>query len=441
MPVRPWWVRWVSGVALLILAAVAVVWGLGGTRTVSALPECPEGGDWTTHFRTALGAAGFSQLAPGGQINLAVATTDIPEFNDCQQFIREDESGVRFISLFAIFARTIGGEDSITTVKNDTNALGFPAAVIYAFDSSYAHLGIEKDFNCLYFYGKIGANPPAYEARIVPVGLDQKRCGQHAPRGVGTLLDVREVQMQKASGDEYPLVARWDWDPDNKVQYLGVKCGDAWCEVGRAVGATPFGASPSYSRPEATVALRRVVEVKGWYDEQRLAIPAPNATNSLPVSDIVGTFIPHPGLGTANGPPNGSPFQGNWMPVATVAISGPPGVYKSKLNLDQSAVRDQSSNAVFLCYAPAAAGPGPCFAQDPTMKPTCASTVTGDWWAKVVSATGRTKYFCVVRREHPGAGVNFPRIPGIVRWRWALNDETMWIRCLSGCCEVQAGDE
>ena len=41
------------------------------------------------------------------------------------------------------------------------------------------------------------------------------------------------------------------------------------------------------------------------------------------------------------------------------------------------------------------------------------------------------KYFCVAKREHPAMV-----IPGIVRWRWKVKDETIWVSCQRGCCEV-----
>jgi hypothetical protein len=64
--------------------------------------------------------------------------------------------------------------------------------------------------------------------------------------------------------------------------------------------------------------------------------------------------------------------------------------------------------------------------------------VASEWWLRIVSGTpAKAKYFCVHRRGHEDiAGLD---IPGIVRWRWALNDETIWIRCLEGCCEAEAG--
>lgn len=71
----------------------------------------------------------------------------------------------------------------------------------------------------------------------------------------------------------------------------------------------------------------------------------------------------------------------------------------------------------------------------------CASTP--EMWAKVTSPTplasgANTTYLCVRYRPTstmPGIAGNY-RIPAVVRWRWKPNDETMWVACPAGCCEV-----
>ena len=54
------------------------------------------------------------------------------------------------------------------------------------------------------------------------------------------------------------------------------------------------------------------------------------------------------------------------------------------------------------------------------------------WWARVESPAGTT-YRCVVRRKPMDPAAELP--PGMVRWRWKLKDEGMWVRCPGGCCE------
>jgi hypothetical protein len=50
----------------------------------------------------------------------------------------------------------------------------------------------------------------------------------------------------------------------------------------------------------------------------------------------------------------------------------------------------------------------------------------------IVSSTGKVSYRCVTRRTHAGVDP-----PAAVRWRWKMDDETLWERCGTGCCEVE----
>jgi hypothetical protein len=183
-----------------------------------------------------------------------------------------------------------------------------------------------------------------------------------------------------------------------------------------------------------TSASEAIYAVKGWYDEQRLAFPS-TAGSGLVVGSVRGTFLPMPDLGNDSGAPDTSRYARHWIAVATASVEAGSSVYLKKLNLQVSPVRP-SSDSVYLCYGARAKCP---MTADPARGPQCKAT--GDpeiWWARIVSsgAPPSTHYFCVQRREHANV-----HIPGVVRWRWAVKDETMWIRCLEGCCEVEAGSK
>jgi hypothetical protein len=79
--------------------------------------------------------------------------------------------------------------------------------------------------------------------------------------------------------------------------------------------------------------------------------------------------------------------------------------------------------------------------------------VDGDWQVKLVHRSPpdvtadladhpelggamATAGFAAQRHPHPG----FP-IPGTLRWRWLADDETIWVRCDDGCCQVQQHGE
>jgi hypothetical protein len=226
---------------------------------------------------------------------------------------------------------------------------------------------------------------------------------------------------------------------------MGIGCGSAWCDIG------PAGFTPSKPHAKNTLTpVARVLAVKGWYDEQRLAFPAKTVggvTTPLSVGNVVGTFVPAPDLGAESGDAQYSGFAHNWKFVASAAIPNSP-VYLDKLNLAQSSLPRTTDN-VYLCYGRASS------CKVPAPVPTCSADSLGNsWWTRIISrpeepvavGTGptpagapaaTTRDFCALRRGHEDMP-NF-HIPGIVRWRWALHDETMWIRCLEGCCEVEVG--
>src|SRR5207245_9510779 len=94
----------------------------------------------------------------------------------------------------------------------------------------------------------------------------------------GSSTTFLQVSTQ-ANDAAYPPVARWDWDPAHHEQYIGIKCGVAWCEVGsqQFAPAPALTAGPSFDPVTgftATTGSDHVYTIKGWYDEQQLAVPA-----------------------------------------------------------------------------------------------------------------------------------------------------------------------
>ncbi len=428
-------------VALLLAAAV-----LSGcprnvrTKAVLNRPECPEGGEWRNVFapKDTARQHPFGNLT-NGEVPLSGPITDIIEFHDCQQFIVEDSTthSLRYSSLFAIFARlnldTAYIAPRLNASSFDTLTWGIPMATILSYDSSYARLGIKPGFNCLYFIRQTQSLPAEWRARVVPVGRQPELCKDPLPpkASPGRELTVTTVKTVGGAPDDSPPVARWDWDEVNRLQYIGIRCGRAWCEVhpemdtGHTFASSPLMSGLPYRS-------------KGWYDEQLLTV-AGGATGSRPqVSGIKATFVPDARLGDQSGDPKVSRYANQWQKVGNVIIRTNPGKYTSKLNLI-NAGENLAENDVSLCYA-SQPSPNPCFT--PTnvgtaKPPTCKEN---EWYGRIVHhAAGAAKidYFCVIRRSHDMAGMPpAPHIPGVVRWRWMLDDETIWVRCLQGCCEV-----
>jgi hypothetical protein len=70
----------------------------------------------------------------------------------------------------------------------------------------------------------------------------------------------RRIEMPSPTSEPPSPVARWDWDAQNTRQYLGIRCGNGWCEIG-ATGSTSSGGN----------------HLKGRYDEQHVVLPTSNA--------------------------------------------------------------------------------------------------------------------------------------------------------------------
>lgn len=456
-----------------ILGATALT---GPMRTLAAQPQAVKDSAVLMRVRPECGGHETNPIPLSGQI------TNIPEFHDCQRFIHDGG----YIARFAIFV-AYNLDSIVRSLTPDTACMkvqwipmagregdwrdpqvamraraaslvragcrvdattgyvvipvpGAAIATIYNFGTmTYRPLGILPGFNCLYLARD--ATTGQWRAKMVPNGGDNPDCPRTVPDlniAMGKELQVRQTGQGFGLAD-YPPAARWDWDPVAYEQYVGIKCLAAWCEI----GDSGFNSSPAHAvvnsappwppwDPVAAVApdyqaARRVVEIKGWYDEERLAAPSPD--NALHPASVWGVIFPHPGLGALTT----ATFQGTWQHVADAVLEGtapPYGV--TKLNFSEG------TNRIYLCSGDQqtqcgiAAGwtdPRP----NPPSGPLCGPSGDGKhWWAKIVDPQGRAEFRCVRRRQHGGVV-----LPAAARWRWKETDQTVWIRCDAGCCDLQ----
>lgn len=360
-------------------------------------PECPAD---VILFPTDSGLRAGTVIAASGPISL------VPEYHDCQRFT--DSARTVYGPLVAIFARNgletypdpPAGPDP---AGNDVVAGREQAsATILNYDSPYEPLRIEKGFSCLYMY----SFNAIWKARIVPVGSDQACLEPMDPVAPGT--DLRVEVHDQPRGPDLPPVARWDWDQTTGTHYIGIRCGTRWCEV-YSPSQPSLHSSPSYPGG-------RLIAVKGWYDEQYLAVQ--QGPNLVPGAAL-GTIFPVGDLAAAVE----ADFDKTWRQVALVSLSVPSVEYKEKYNFVQGPA-PLGQSAVSLCKGDVKA----CLPAAATVN-TC-DNQNDPWWAKIVSGPD-TRFRCVKRRQHPGVS-----IPGAARWRWKVEDEGGWVRCPQGCCEI-----
>lgn len=194
------------------------------------------------------------------------------------------------------------------------------------------------------------------------------------------------------------------------------------------VGSTGFSGSPQGMAVASAAVSGPVVGIKLWYDEQNLANTATPADPVL--SGVNGAAIPDPNLGNLN---SLGDFSGQWQPGAEIQLDRPFPELAAKWGIPVEAARgpfnvSMCSGARAACNVPAAT------AQTSDCKP---SPGESSWWAKIVFQ-GDSVYRCIKRTDHTQELANTGiTIPGTARWHWVKSDETLWMRCLEGCCELR----
>jgi hypothetical protein len=381
-------------------------------------------------------------------IGLSPNTSNIPEFNDCQRLLLGQNYGPLVAVFAAEAAAAPGGLASMAP------SLGVAVATIYSYDDAYAPLGIEKEFNCLYLFVN---SPVGAGFRALMVKWKDENCPATTEATVGVPLRVVHDDGRHGEAD-IPPVARWDHTGD--VQYIGVKCGAFWCNVGPMNSSwtpQPSKAPPASAGPER----RLLYQVKGYHDQQRLAPPigrdwdhvgTPGPDDWVRPSSILGTIVPEPGVGGFDDATydNPNPTE-RWVKVATTYLEGSDvGAYREKYGFAQTPSPDVG-NEVRLCDPRSKKCPDlPANIDNTSSCKRALETIEREnmntpgnhssrWYAKVKPADGGGEVFrCVIRREHAGLPSGII-MPSTARWRWLLDDDSIWVPCIFSCCHLQGG--
>ena len=353
---------------------------------------------------------------------------DVPELGDCQRFVTGTRSAPRYDpGVFAIF------------VSRDLDTLSMgTAALIYAKDGEYDHLGIETGFNCL-----VMAEEPrtGWTAAMIPVRDRPEDCSRAAPDQTNEKLRVIEDPNPAVVGN-VPAAARWafndaPWEAGrNPHQYIVIKCGATQCFVG--TDALPKPPSLLGERQES-----REASVLGLNDRQYLAErPLPGGSVRTPVQPALeGFLLPDADLATATH----SRFEETWVPVADVYLGARNPAYLAKANFDGPPGSLVKPTRVFTCIDKNSSScPG-------------MNKEWMNWACQDLDRRSGKKYRSMHLRFRRGGPamvtdtlfrcVQYYRlsdellssgfqIPGSVRWRWLSEDETLWHRCADGCCKV-----
>ncbi len=383
-------------------------------------PLTPQGPQLTT------GSGGIGAVVTATQSpQFPNRRTNVPEFHDCQKLRMWDS--LRTMESYGPLAGVFAG-DNLEFIEDSTLTEKRALALVYLPQGgAYPPLGLTKPFACVI----VQRSTLISRAWIVPIATETE-CpspGAFAATAAPSLVDLHVLPPPPGMpGDSIPPVARWDWDETTHTQYIGVRCGESWCEI----GVPGFNSSPSHDPGPNTPKGRAGYALRGAHDEQRLAeFPG----HVLSPAMNLGTVVPMDSLATLTAE---RPSEGRWVSVARTHLAPSTGTYEEKLNIASTAAvspTDVDASIVALCVSTdrtRCAARGWKRTLDVSR---CTPDPTGARWiARVERPKARSRYFCVLYREHEAGFF----VPPVVRWRWRADDETIWISCPSGCCEVKA---
>ncbi len=351
-----------------------------------------------------------------------VSTTELNDNqrHDCQRLIfPNDTPGTPMME-----RPLVGVFPSSELLKAGPFQDGVVVADIINYDAiDYAPLGIPPGLSCLW----IQSNPDGdqWKAAIRPPVEDRCNEAQYedrpdselkvSRRSVHSVPDEYEdadfsdpdlidliPDFPDATAEDYPHVARWMWDSVSETQFIGIQCGNGWCEIGNP----EFEPSPA--------GLKIVSELPGWSDEQFLSVPDHDGRPVL--SSLWGRIEPgedneyveetHPG--------NWQCTEGEERHVATMEfLVGETDesrdawrIYANKYSLNQKTA-DAQHHILYRVH--------PVIQND-----TCSAT----YQLRSTSSPWTTVTRC--KLTHSGSGT--------VRWAWTDDDDGVWVPCDAGCC-------
>jgi len=322
-------------------------------------------------------------------------TANSPEFQDAQRFLQSPP-------VYGPLAQSLSNP-SLAEWKNtsDFESAFRNVAVIYLWPDDgtagapYKNLGLVGGINCVYLAHSPGAT---WHAKILPI------TGYHCDAAPGALQAAPDIPVAAEDSTEppgtVPPVTRFV-QSDEDMAFLGVRCGARWCDVGGDISKVPHSITAMSASQPIPSAIKNSpqLRVKGWWDEQRLAIGAAGNTPPLRPNNA-GAIVPVPGLARITT----KDFQRGYRDVAYAYVDAVD-MYATAFGMGKGwnriQLRDSSGVWQALIFAPRASQP---------------------------------KQLLVGRVEH-----TIGSLPGTARWDWTDVDEWIWISCDLGCCLIDGG--
>ena len=281
---------------------------------------------------------------------------------------------------------------------------------------SYKRLQLANGLNCIWLYLPPPAAGSTYNG-VLTKDLPFQAYVTHPPAGskcdrtvsLSAPLSVVPVQAAMTADSTYPPFARFDVDSAGWPVF-GFRCLNAFCEVGTSKGKTrrpldiPPGGEANVNVPETA---RKVSVIKGWHDEQVLAIR--DQAGVWRQSGARAHITPEPAAANYDS----ASFDHKWQRVATLFIH----------DLDR-----KSKYAVVWHLANGANEVWFQFDGKQWLAEIRRDTTIAN---RRVTLRHPMRY--MTRTPHYDVAV-----PADVRFRWASLDDGVWAPCGQACCK--AGD-
>ena len=263
-------------------------------------PEpAPAGGDGSAEALAALQAAPCDQGASAVPSDSTVArfltgaSRLDSEVFDCQRLVLSTGPTGEFGPLVGLYP-----VDATLRLPRSEYAAARPAVAIYSWGAAggsyaegYPGMASALGVSCVWMRNASGAAAGWQAAVAAGSGCGQ---GASAPSDSAFVHPVFERVYDGAAPADYPRTARWEWDLGSGKQFIGVKCGDAWCAV-----VAPGSSEPRTQPLEGGNGVARE-KVPGWSDAQHLVVNDSAAGRARP--GAWASIVAYPGIG-ADTPP------------------------------------------------------------------------------------------------------------------------------------------
>jgi hypothetical protein len=327
-------------------------------------------------------------------------TAIVPEYQDAQRFVQTGQGAAVAGQTYGPIAQSLSNPalaDLLHTKQFEDSLINVAVIYVWGHDllagMPYSKLHLVEGLNCVF----LKHDASGWSARVVVA--ENYKCRRSSADAATTVIAVAAEDSTEKAGS-IPPVTRFVQDLD-KATYLGVRCGALWCNIGATPGQVPVSITSSLPNVPAAIRESPQIRIKGWFDEQQLAVDDASRTPPLMPGKFA-AVVPVPNLGDLKV----WQFGMGYHKVAYVYMSDSVPKYVRGFGFTKG------WNQIELT----------------------GNAISAQWFARITDATGRVRTRHVDWTPHTVGA-----IPGTVRWDWLENDEWIWISCDVGCCLIRAG--